>query len=378
MRAMRTGTVRFVLEGLSLERLINHCVQHGIMLESVIRPTPKSICATIDSRDYPIIREFAEKQGWKIMAGRITGLPYLKMFAWRRAALVAGVILFLALVWYAGNCVWSIEIKNAGPYEGEVRQVLRANNINIGKFGLTINVEDLRVKLEKRLTGLSWVSVEKDGARLRVYCVQGTHGVEGYRNERGDIIANRDGVIQSVRVAAGTAAVHIGDAVKKGQVLIRGEERGWNNEVRRVTAQGEVLARIWYSAEVIIPNTEIVTVPNGNVYIRRIYITPWLERSHDPPCPFASADLSVGVSRIGAALPIFIREERYEEVRYETRRRDEAELRREASLAAQRAALEEAGVDKRIVDKWVEYSMIDSGIKAIATLEFLEDITVAE
>jgi sporulation protein YqfD len=353
---------------------MNHCVTHGIMLESVVRPTPRSICATINSRDYPIIREFAQTQGWKIQIGKITGLPYLKMFAWRRTALVCGVIVFLALAWYAGNCIWKIEITNAGPYEGEVRQVLKENDIHIGRFGLLLNIEELRLALENRLTGLSWVSVDKDGMRLKVYCVQGTPESTSYTNEYGDIVAARDGIIQSVRVSHGTSQVKYGEAVKKGQVIIKGEERAWNNEMKRVTAQGEVLARVWYSAEVIVPNTEIVTVPTGETYTRTTFYSPWFEYSKDSPCSFGTYDRDVTALQIGAILPLYMRTEVFEEVTEEPRLRNEADLRIESSTAALRLAHETAGLNKAIVDKWVEYSMMEDGIKAVATLEFLENI----
>jgi similar to stage IV sporulation protein len=300
------------------------------------------------------------------------------MFAWRRAALVTGVIVFLALAWYTCNCIWSIQIYNAGPYIGEVRGVLRERDVRIGRFGMWIDVEDLRVALERRLTGLSWVSVSKDGVRLKVYCVVGTPGVAGGGDASpGDIVAARDGIIESVRVAAGTAAVKQGEAVRKGQMLIKGEERTWQNETNAVKARGEVIARVWYTADAIIPANELITVPTGNAAERKVYVTPWLEWSPDSVPAFEKMDVSVRTLPIGAVLPLWARLESYEEVTFEERVRDEASLQAEAALAALRLAREEAGLDKPIVDKWVEYSMMGDGMKAHVTLELTEDIATA-
>ena len=64
-----------------------------------------------------------------------------------------------------------------------------------------------------------------------------------------DLVAACDGVIVSVNAQSGEAAVEAGDTVRKGDVLIRGEERAGAEETRGISARGEVVARTWVEAE---------------------------------------------------------------------------------------------------------------------------------
>ncbi|HML47584.1 MAG TPA: sporulation protein YqfD, partial [Clostridia bacterium] len=319
------GSVQFMLEGLSLEKMLNLCLQQGILLENVSRPTVRSLSARVAYSDFAAIQDMAERRGWKLTVGMVSGIPKVRRFVWKRAALVAGILIFLAVAWGMSACVWQIRIEGAGPYVGEVRTVLKEQQVQLGRFGFTIDVESLRTALERRLTGLAWVSVELDGVRLTVYCVQGEIPGEKTGNGRpGDVTAEVDGVIESVRVSAGTAAVKPGDVVRAGQVLIYGRERSWQQAVRPVRASGQILARVWYQAEVVVPATEWVTVPTGEVTERAVYCSPWIEWSFSQ-APENAKDLDFSERRlvIGGVLPVWVRLERYEAVTLEERDRDE-------------------------------------------------------
>lgn len=372
------GSVQFVLEGLSLEKLLNLCLQRGIRLEEVTRPSVRALSARVAYSDFAAIQDMAEKRGWKLTVGMVSGIPKVRRFVWKRAALVAGILIFLTLAWGASACVWQIRIQGAGPYAGEVRTVLQEQQIRLGRFGFTIDVEALRTVLERRLTGLAWVSVELDGVRLTVYCVQGEIPEEQVQDGKpGDVTAGMDAIVESVRVITGTAAVKPGDVVRAGQVLIHGQERAWQQEVRPVRASGHVLARVWYQASAVIPATEWITVPTGEVTERAVYCTPWLEWSFSrAPENAEDLDRSERTLIIGGVFPVWVRHERYEAVTLEERARDEAALKDEAYWAAMRLASEKAGLWDEIVDKWVDYSMMETGMRARVTLEVRKDIAV--
>ena len=81
--------------------------------------------------------------------------------------------------------------------------------------------------------------------------------------------------------------------------------------------------------------------------------------------------------RIGGGLPVWLEEEIYRPVRTEIETRSADEVKAEAGLAAMRIARENAGWDAEIVDKWVDYSMIqEEGYRARAVVEALREIAV--
>ena len=92
-----------------------------------------------------------------------------------------------------------------------------------------------------------------------------------------------------------------GDLVRAGQVLIKGEERGENGEIKPVQARGDVMARVWVTAKVRLPILEWRSVPTGNQTVRRAIRTPFaLWYSGDEP-NYLTADREIDFVDIGGA-----------------------------------------------------------------------------
>ena len=62
-----------------------------------------------------------------------------------------------------------------------------------------------------------------------------------------NVVADKDGIIVKVKAQNGTPAVEEGTTVKKGDILIQGWLEGKHTENRYVHAEGEVMAKVWYS-----------------------------------------------------------------------------------------------------------------------------------
>ena len=75
-----------------------------------------------------------------------------------------------------------------------------------------------------------------------------------------DLVADRDAVIEEIRVYAGEALVKEGDTVRKGQVLIRGLEGAANQHAR-----GEVTGRIWLEGKATASLREEVREYTGRI-----------------------------------------------------------------------------------------------------------------
>ena len=133
----------------------------------------------------------------------------------------------------------------------------------------------LRGALEWRYPKVAWVEVGWRGTALCVRLVEGTPkgNTVDWHGSR-DVVASRDGVIVSVVPVAGTARCKPGDVVRKGQVLIAGEERDGAETVRTVSARGTVMARVWDGATVRVSLREKQTEYTGKKLLRQTVRSP--------------------------------------------------------------------------------------------------------
>lgn len=361
-----------------LERLLNLCATGGVRLSRLRRDGARAVSGRVAAADYERLETLAEERGWRLIRGRASVLSRISSLPRARAVLVCGSILFFALLFAALSCVWSVEIVGAGSYEGEVRQILMERDIRAGRLRWTLGLPELSHEMERRLTGLSWVGVRLRGVRLMIECVPAElAGEPRLGGVAADLLAARDGIVQSIKVVAGTPMVQTGDAVRAGQTLIAGYERAFGEAVNPVRARGEVLSRVWYRADARVSGWERLSHPTGQVAERIVFETPLGALALSDAPDYAEYDLQTQILPIGGGLPVWLRRERYVQLSSEHVPRDAELVRAEAGLAALRLAFEKAGGGVQILDKWVEYSMIDGGgYCATAVVEALEPISV--
>ena len=183
----------------------------------------------------------------------------------------------------------------------------------------------------------------------------------------GDLVASRDGVVETIEVFAGTAAVRPGDIVRKGQVLIRGQERGRDETVNAVQARGSVTARCWRTVRVRVPLNQVKSWETGRETVVMQLCTPWFQFPVETEKPeYLAMNLYESVQPVaGVFFPVWRKTLLYREAALERVRADGEECRREA-LAAAETRLKEALRGDEIIDKWVDYCMIEGEFFAVS------------
>ena len=270
--------------------------------------------------------------------------------------------------------VWRIDIQGAGAYAGEVRAFLAQIHVQPGIRRNAVDLAQLREDLEWRLPRVKWVQTAFSGVTLRVRLIEGTTA-ETENETPGDVVAAADGVLTRLTTLAGTPVCRAGEAVRRGQVLIRGEERGKDGAPVPVKARGEAIARRFVTAQAAVSLTEYLTVPTGRETVCWRIATPLgAFRLGDTP-DYLQWDLDVQEYRVGGAwLPVVLTRESYREAAIETGVRGEDAAREEAAEAAL-FRLRQALFRKDVIDKNVEIRMIEGDyILALAYAEISEDI----
>lgn len=369
-------THRFALSGLNLERFMNTVKKAGIPLLSVKRQDQRTLVCECYSADLPGLSQLAQEKGWRMQDTRPLGLSALLSALRRRPGIPIGLALAVALAIGLTQFIWRVEVHGAGPYRAEIAAYLTQAGLKPGVPRAGLDAQALERALTRRYPAIAWFHVYVYNITLVVDVTQGVPMPELPSAVPGDVVAQRGGIVDSVRVYAGTAAVKPGDVVRKGQVLIRGVERAADEQYASVHARGVVMARCWQSHTVQMPLYDVSSAETGREVAQTQLCTPWysLPQQLDSP-DFLAYNTYVSTTPLGGCFfPVFIKNVIQREVSMEYVPRSQDEVRREAADAALQR-LKTALYGYEIIDKWVDYCMIEGDtLAATATAEWLMDI----
>ena len=377
---MKPWPYTFTAEGLNIERLIRQAGEQGIAMSGLKRSGPRKLTGMVAEDDLPRLHELALAGGWRFAAGRRRGAGKWLDTLKRRWLLAAGCLLAAAALAVASQLVWRIEIIDPGVYEADLRGYLAAIDVRPLRWKRSFDLGALRDSLEWRYPEVAWIECGFRGTTLTVTVVEGVASGEALTHlGSGDVVAARDGVVSIIVTLAGTPQVEAGDIVRKGQILILGEERTSDGLVRPVSARGKVLARVWDGASVRMSTMEQETVYTGRQQEIIVAACPWFDLWTAGESGFEQQDAAVRAMPLGGLfLPFTLRFETRMEAETALRTRDLDQVKEEAAVAATRRLREKVGGDDVFLTKWVDYSMIDDeNLLAVAVGERVIDIAQA-
>lgn len=372
------------LEGLMLERLLCKALAEGAQFAHVARLTRRRIVVTCAPRSARILRGLAEKFHIDCRVTRMGGVSALVARAKARITVVAafGVALILSALYLSR--VWIVDVRLIRGAEAPtgVEDALADSGVAVGASVMDIDTELAALRLNA-LEGCAHASVEREGVVVvaEIACEEPSPGLYDISYAR-DLVALCDGVIASVNVKSGTAMVKPGDTVRRGQVLIAGEERVTQEETVSVGALGSVTARIWQEGEAqdtIYANEKRFT---GRESVSIQLSIPWYSIPMESGEEFTRYDTEISHEYIGGLfVPMYIEREVRREYELIPVERDQQALRAaleaQALAAALAAAEENAPENAEIIDKWTDFSMIESDIlHARAVIELEAEIAV--
>lgn len=243
------GYVNIVVEGFFIERFINTCISKKIFFWKTNRMKSTVFSANIGVRNYKEVVKIAKKCQCKIRITNKKGMPFLlNKYRKRKIFVVTLGIIILGIITIF-NFIWNIEIKGVDEIkQREIMEFIQNEGIDIGKYKNNIDLQSLINKIRIQRDDIAWVGMEIKGTNLIVDVVEADKKPEIINeDEYCNVVADKDGIIVKVKAQNGTPAVEEGTTVKKGDILIQGWLEGKHTENRYVHAEGEVMAKVWYS-----------------------------------------------------------------------------------------------------------------------------------
>ena len=364
------------IEGINLEKLLRAAADSGIVIRLAQRKGTRAMRLRVRADQLKHLQLLCEQSGWECKVVRTGGLIRFLRLLRARPMLAPSLALAVVLVMFSSQMILLIRIEGAGKSAAEVCRVLADENIHSGRWKNLVSLDSLRARLAHRLPDLAYAGAYYEGSTLVIDCRSAVVGENLTLDGGGDIVAAQSGIVSRIWASSGTPQVEPGQAVHKGQVLIAGFERRENGTQVSVQAQGSVLAKVYVSGEAKVSLHHIRVVETGQTRTRITVHTPWSQRVIREAAPFASQTTDKRIQRVvGLYLPLWREIETYAQTQVFSEERSKSDAASMAQGAAEKIALKQCPPDALILDKIVNYSMIDNEfVYASVVLELEEHI----
>ena len=168
-----------------------------------------------------------------------------------RIGVPIGALICICFAVALSNFIWEIEIVgNHQVSDVVIRSLLKQNDVCVGSKK-AIDLVGLAGMLNA-LDGIEDSVVEIVGTTLKIEVVESVVFQPPNVSSATQIVSNFDGVVTKIIVRSGTAMVKIGDVVKCGDVIIKGEFVNQAGEIVPVTADGEAYGQIAYAEHKVV------------------------------------------------------------------------------------------------------------------------------
>lgn len=379
--------LRLRVEGAYPERLLGRCLSQGAQFARVRRSGARTLILDMDERSAEIVLALCRRYGLNHRVLRLGGLSALLQKMRSRWTLALGLILCAALCWGFLSRIWIIDVAFTGPdaalgSAAALRRCIAEQGLKPGMTASAVDAELLQKRLLADADGYSFIGVRVQGVRLLVEASPEVPAPEVYEIARArDLVASRDGVVESVTVHSGEASVRPGDTVRRGQTLIRGEEAKSKEETNPVSALGEVIARCWYEGSAQGPLERRIVAPTGRSENECRLELLGFGAPITECAGYASERLETEILPVvGLFLPLEIVRTTHVEVEERSAGVDEAALEEQLAALARaeiQAKLAADGIDYEPAAAWEDVSRADGMLRVRAVCEIYTDIAVS-
>lgn len=267
------GYVRISVRGYSVERFINLCSYHGIVVWNLIAGQ-QAYEMNISIRNFRELKPIIRKTKTRVGIVRRVGFPFFLHRYRRRKSFFVGMILCICLIYFYSTRIWSVDFDGNQFFTKDVLlEFLDTRGVVSGMQKSEVDCAAIVHDIREEYDGIVWVSASIDGSRLHIQVKENedapdgeseiTDSAEMAEQQAADLIAAKKGVITKIITRRGVPQVHPGDSVEKGALLVLGrvEVRNDSDEVigyQYQKSDADIYASTEYAYEDTMKKTHMV------------------------------------------------------------------------------------------------------------------------
>ena len=223
------GYVRLCVAGYSPERFLNMCCYHQLFIWG-LEPTGNGYEMYMSISDFRKLKPLVRKTHTKVILEGRYGFPFFLARYRRRKLFFAGLFICAVLLWTYSLFIWDIHFEGNERYpDTTLAEFLESEGVAPAMLRSRVDCPGIVKAIRKEYNDIVWVSASIDGSRLKIQIKENedTFPEEGGETSAEDekpvdLVAAADGVITKIVTRSGVPQVHVGDTVKKGDILVLG------------------------------------------------------------------------------------------------------------------------------------------------------------
>lgn len=266
------GSVTVFVPYDEISSLLNLCMYYCIPYTD-FSPDSDGVQLTFRYSVIPKLKKEASSRGISIKVIRRKGLPAILEKYKYRYGIVLGCLLSAIMIFLSGRMIWDIRVTgNQTITSSEIRSLLKEYGFGVGTYIPSVNTDKLENRILIDSEEISWISVNIIGTVAEVQ-IREPEIVEGKDTQTNpaNLVANKAGRIEEVRIFRGKVVANAGDYVEKGDLLVSGLFDSERVGFWYTRASGQVLARTTNDFFIEVPYEYV-----GTKYINEEYYDKYL------------------------------------------------------------------------------------------------------
>lgn len=218
-----TGMILLEITAADPERFLNLLTQRGIALWDIKLVSRILFHCRIQRRDWDTLSDLAEKMGVSVEPLGAMGLVYRFRTWLQRPIVLVCVTVLVLLTLLLPECILFVDVQ--GNEQIPARMILEEAEKQGLRFGASrraLRSEEIKNELLGAMEELEWVGVNTMGCRAVIRVRERNQEEIPEKEEPGSLVAAADGIIDQIEMHRGTLLCKLGQAVKKGDVLVSG------------------------------------------------------------------------------------------------------------------------------------------------------------
>ena len=209
----------------------------------------------ICGRDFKAAMDELQRLGAKVEILNNLQRRFLPIQLIKRPVLSIGILLVVLLSVLMSRFILLVRVEgNETVPTRLIQEQVFSCGVKLGSFSRRIRSEQVKNQLLETIPQLQWAGVNIEGCVATVRVRENSMDA-AQQKQNGfitNIVASKDGIVESVTVTEGQGLCSVGDAIKTGQLLISGYT-DCGSFVRAGRAEGEVFAKTLNNVQAVLP-----------------------------------------------------------------------------------------------------------------------------